>query len=453
VELLNAPLVSGMADAETDAGAAAAAAARLVERDRAVVWHPYAAVGPGASAPLFAVASAAGTRLTLTDGRELIDGMSSWWAAIHGYRHPALDAAAHAQIDTMSHVMFGGLTHEPAVRLAETLAAITPAPLSKVFLCDSGSVAVEVAIKMALQYWQGRREPGRTRLLTVRRGYHGDTSGPMAVCDPDTGMHHLFTGLLARHLFAPAPTCAFDEPCTDAHVAPFAALLAAHAHETAAVILEPVLQGTGAMRAYHPGFLARVRALCDEHGVLLIADEIATGFGRTGELFGCDHAGVSPDIMCVGKALTGGYLTLAATLCTDEVAEGVCASEAGTFMHGPTFMANPLAAAIANANLDLLLGSPWRETVRRIERELAAGLAPAAGLPGVADVRTIGAVGVIETHKPVDMAVIQPLLVGLGVWVRPFGRLVYAMPPYITATADLATLTAAMVEAVAATTD
>lgn len=465
MELLNAPLVSGLDAAGPgaagregagldDAGreARAAAAARLVERDRAVVWHPYAAAGAAASGPLFAVESASGVRLALTDGRELIDGMSSWWAAIHGYRHPVLDAAAHAQIDTMAHVMFGGLTHEPAVRLAETLAAITPAPLAKVFLCDSGSVAVEVAIKMALQYWLGRGRPDRTRLLTVRRGYHGDTSGAMAVCDPDTGMHHLFTGLLSRHLFAPAPTCGFDEPCTDAHVAPFAALLAAHAHETAAVILEPVLQGTGAMRGYSPAFLTRVRELCDEHEVLLIADEIATGFGRTGELFGCDHAGVSPDIMCVGKAMTGGYLTMAATLCTDEVADGVCASEAGAFMHGPTFMANPLAAAIANANLEVLLGSPWRETVRRIETELAAGLAPAAELPGVAEVRTLGAVGVIETREPVDMAVIQPRLVELGVWVRPFGRLVYTMPPFITSSADLATLTGAMVEAVATST-
>jgi adenosylmethionine-8-amino-7-oxononanoate aminotransferase len=448
MDLLSAPLVGG-----SDVGdAAAATAARLVERDRAVVWHPYAAVGAGADAPLFPVASASGVRLTLTDGRELVDGMSSWWAAIHGYRHPVLDAAAHAQIDTMAHVMFGGLTHEPAVRLAETLVAITPEPLTKVFLCDSGSVSVEVAIKMALQYWLGRGRPERGRLLTIRRGYHGDTSGAMAVCDPDTGMHHLFTGLLSRHLFAPAPGCAFGEACPEKDVAPFARLLAAHAHEIAAVILEPVLQGAGAMRAYSPSFLTRVRELCDEHGVLLVADEIATGFGRTGELFGCDHAGISPDIMCVGKALTGGYLTLAATLCTDEVADGVCASEAGAFMHGPTFMANPLATAIANANLDLLLASPWKRTVARIGAELAAGLAPAAELPGVREVRTIGAVGVIETREPVDLSVIQPLLVELGVWVRPFGRLVYTMPPYITGSADLAALTGAMVEAVARTT-
>ncbi len=450
MDLLSEPLMGGR-DGTTSGGAGAGAARRLVERDRAVVWHPYAAVGPDARGPLFPVASAAGVRLTLTDGRELVDGMSSWWAAIHGYRHPVLDAAAHAQIDTMAHVMFGGLTHEPAVALAETLVAITPKPLRRVFLCDSGSVSVEVAIKMALQYQAGRGRPERTRLLTIRRGYHGDTSGAMAVCDPDTGMHHLFAGLLPRHLFAPPPARGFAEPFEDADAEPFAALLAAHAHEVAAVILEPVLQGTGAMRAYAPGWLARVRELCDEHGVLLVADEIATGFGRTGELFGCDHAGISPDIMCVGKALTGGYLTMAATLCTEEVADGVCAPPAGAFMHGPTFMANPLAAAVANANLGLLLSSPWRETVRRIEAELAAGLAPAADLPGVAEVRTLGAVGVIETREPVDMAVIQPLLVDLGVWIRPFGRLVYTMPPFITSTADVATVTSAMVEAVART--
>jgi adenosylmethionine-8-amino-7-oxononanoate aminotransferase len=274
----------------------------------------------------------------------------------------------------------------------------------------------------------------------------------MSLCDPDGGMHHLFSSLLPRHLFAPAPTCGFDEPCTDAHLAPIERLLATHADEVAALFLEPVLQGTGAMRGYAPGWLAGVRALCDQYGVLLVADEIATGFGRTGELFGCDHAGISPDIMCLGKALTGGYLTMAATLCTDEVADGVCASPAGAFMHGPTFMANPLAAAVANASVGLLLDSPWQARVRRLEAELAAGLAPAAALPGVAEVRTLGALGVIETREPVDMAVIQPLLVELGVWVRPFGRLVYAMPPFIMTSSDTAALTAAMVEAVARVT-
>ncbi|SQE00422.1 MULTISPECIES: adenosylmethionine--8-amino-7-oxononanoate transaminase [unclassified Parafrankia] len=425
-------------------------ASDLVTRDRAVVWHPYASVRD--QAPLFAVASAAGVRLTLTDGRELLDGMSSWWAAIHGYRHPVLDQAARDQLDRMSHVMFGGLTHEPAVALAELLVRVTPPGLERVFFCDSGSVAVEVAIKMALQYQAGRGRPGRTRLLTIRRGYHGDTSGAMSVCDPDTGMHHLFTGLLARHLFAPAPAPGFDEPVTDDDLADVERLLAAHEGEIAAVVLEPVVQGAGAMRFYAPGWLARVRELCDRHRVLLVADEIATGFGRTGELFGCDHAGITPDIMCVGKAMTGGYLTMGATLCTAEVADGVCASEAGAFMHGPTFMANPLAAAVSRASVELLLASPWRERVRAVHDALAAGLAPAADLPGVADVRTLGAIGVIETHRPVDMAAIQPLLVELGVWVRPFGRLVYAMPPFVMEPADVATLTAAMVDAVAATT-
>ncbi|WP_438803145.1 adenosylmethionine--8-amino-7-oxononanoate transaminase [Frankia gtarii] len=424
--------------------------ADLVARDRRVVWHPYASAS--ATGPLFAVSSATGVRLTLTDGRELIDGMSSWWAAIHGYRHPVLDEAVRTQLASMSHVMFGGLTHEPAVRLAETLVEITPEPLRRVFLCDSGSVAVEVAIKMAVQYWTGRGRPERTRLLTIRRGYHGDTSGAMSVCDPDAGMHHLFSQLLPRHLFAPAPTCAYDEPCEDADVAEFERLLARHADEVAAVILEPVVQGTGAMRFYAPGWLARVRELCDHHGVLLIADEIAVGFGRSGELFGCDHAGISPDIMCVGKALTGGYLSMAATLCTDEVAAGVSDSPAGAFMHGPTFMGNPLASAVANASVELLLSSPWRARVAEISAGLAVGLAPAAELAGVADVRVLGAIGVIETREPVDMAVIQPLLVELGVWVRPFGRLVYTMPPFITTPADVAALTAAMVEAVARTT-
>ena len=422
----------------------------LVARDRATVWHPYASVR--SELPLFPVASASGVRITLTDGRELIDGMSSWWAAIHGYRHPVLDQAVRDQLDTMAHVMFGGLTHEPAVALAETLVRITPPGLDRVFFCDSGSVSVEVAIKMALQYQAGRGRPGRTRLLTIRRGYHGDTSGAMAVCDPDTGMHHLFTDLLPRQIFAPAPACRFDEPCEDRHVADLARLLEAHSHEVAAVICEPVVQGAGAMRFYSPGWLARARELCDQHGVLLIADEIATGFGRTGELFACDHAGITPDIMCVGKAMTGGYLTMAATLCTEEVADGVCASEAGAFMHGPTFMGNPLAAAVSRASIDLLLSSPWRERVAALEKGLADGLAPAADLPGVAEVRTLGAIGVIETREPVDMAVIQPLLVDLGVWVRPFGRLVYAMPPFVMEPDDVATLTAAMVEAVARTT-
>ncbi|MGF7233629.1 MAG: adenosylmethionine--8-amino-7-oxononanoate transaminase [Frankia sp.] len=419
----------------------------LLADDRAYVWHPYSSVRD--PLPVLPVASAAGNRLTLTDGRELIDGMSSWWAAIHGYAHPVLDEAVRDQLGRMAHVMFGGLTHEPAVTLARNLVEVTPAPLTKVFFSDSGSVAVEVAIKMALQYWQGRGRPGRNRLLTVRRGYHGDTSGAMAVCDPDTGMHHLFAGLLPRQIFAPRPAPGFGEPFTEADIAGVADLLERHSQEIAAVICEPVVQGTGAMNFYAPAWLARLRELCDAHGVLLIADEIATGFGRSGEMFGCDHAGVSPDIMCVGKAMTGGYLSMAATLCTEQVADGICASEAGAFMHGPTFMANPLAAAVAAASIGLLRSRPWRDDVRRIATGLAEGLAPARDLPTVADVRILGAIGVIETRAPVDMRVIQPLLVELGVWVRPFGRLVYTMPPYITGDDDLAVLTAAMVEAVA----
>ncbi len=422
----------------------------LLADDRAFVWHPYSSVRD--PLPVYPVASAAGNRLTLTDGRELIDGMSSWWAAIHGYAHPVLDEAVRDQLGRMAHVMFGGLTHEPAVTLARSLVELTPAPLTKVFFSDSGSVAVEVAIKMALQYWQGRGRPARNRLLTVRRGYHGDTSGAMAVCDPETGMHHLFAGLLPRQIFAPRPTPGFGATFTDADIAGLADLLERHRDELAAVICEPVVQGTGAMNFYAPAWLSRLRELCDAHDVLLIADEIATGFGRSGELFGCDHAGVSPDIMCVGKAMTGGYLSMAATLCTAAVADGICASEAGAFMHGPTFMANPLAAAVAEANIGLLRSGAWRDDVARLARGLAAGLAPARDRPGVADVRVLGAIGVIETHEPVDMRVIQPLLVELGVWVRPFGRLVYAMPPYLTGDDDLAVLTAAMVEAVARTT-
>ena len=353
----------------------------LSARDLTTVWHPYAPMP--AAMPALPVASASGVRLRLEDGRELIDGMSSWWAAIHGYRHPVLDAAVRDQVDRMSHVMFGGLTHGPAVELAELLVEITPAPLQHVFFSDSGSVAVEVAIKMALQYWLGRGQPERHRLLTVRNGYHGDTFGAMAVCDPVTGMHHMFSAVLPQHLFAPAPSPAFGEAYDDTHVAEFARLLSDHAHELAAVILEPIVQGAGGMRFYSPAYLAAVRALCDEHGVLLIADEIATGFGRTGRLFGCEHAGVAPDIMCVGKAMTGGYLSMAATLCTTHVAEHVNRAESGALMHGPTYMGNPLAAAISRASVRLLLSQPWQATVARIEARLHAALAPAADVAQV----------------------------------------------------------------------
>jgi adenosylmethionine-8-amino-7-oxononanoate aminotransferase len=418
----------------------------LVARDRAAVWHPYAPMP--STHPALPVVSAAGTRLRLADGRELVDGMSSWWAAIHGYRHPVLDAAVRDQLDQMAHVMFGGLTHPAAVELAELLVELTPEPLQHVFLCDSGSVAVEVAMKMAVQHWLGRGEPGRHRMLTVRGGYHGDTLHAMSVCDPDTGMHHMFSDTLPAQLFAPVPSPAFGEPFDAAHVADLAALLHAHRDEVAAVILEPVVQGAGGMRFYAPEYLTAVRALCDEVGALLITDEIATGFGRTGRLFGADHADVVPDIMCVGKAMTGGYLSMAAVLCTAPVAAAVNQAEAGALMHGPTYMGNPLAAAVAVASIRLLLSEPWADTVARLEGRLRDGLAPAVGRAGVTDVRVLGAIGVVETDVALPMDALQAVFLEHGVWLRPFGRLVYAMPPYISTDEDLARITAAMVDAV-----
>jgi adenosylmethionine-8-amino-7-oxononanoate aminotransferase len=406
----------------------------LVERDRAVVWHPYAA--PSAS-PLFAVESAEGVRLRLEDGRVLIDGMSSWWSAIHGYRHPRIEAALTSQLARLPHVMFGGLTHEPAVRLCERLAAMSPAGLDRVFLSDSGSVAVEVAIKMALQFWHARGRPERRRLLTIRGGYHGDTFGAMAVCDPVTGMHGLFEGALSSHLFAARPNCRFDEACADSDIEEFDRLLETHGHEIAAVILEPIVQGAGGMWFYSPDYLRRVRRSCDQAGVLLIADEIATGFGRTGRLFACEHASVSPDILCVGKALTGGTLTLAATIASGTVSDTIGEGDPGVFMHGPTFMGNALACAAANASLDLLDEGNWIGQVAAIGDQLVVELEACRALPAVADVRVLGAIGVVELHRPVDMAVVQPAFVEQGVWIRPFGKLVYTMPPYITSPDDV----------------
>lgn len=415
--------------------------------DRAHVWHPYSTlVDPP---PVFPVAGASGTRIRLADGRELLDGMASWWSAIHGYNHPALNEAVRAQLDRMAHVMFGGLTHEGAVALGRLLTSIAPAGLEHVFFADSGSVSVEVAIKMALQYRAARGETGRRRLMTVRGGYHGDTFGAMAVCDPVTGMHGLFSEVLPQHVFAPRPGVRYGADWDPADFEPFRRLAHAHTEEITAVILEPVVQGAGGMWFYHPRYLAEVRALCDELGWLLIADEIATAFGRSGELFGCDHAGVSPDILCVGKALTGGYMTLAATLTTDEVAQTICSGEPGVFMHGPTFMANPLACACANASLELLLAGDWRANVARIAAGLERGLAPCRALAQVADVRVLGAIGVVELHAPVDMHTVPHAFVERGVWVRPFGRLVYVMPPYVVTDDELATLTAAMADVVA----
>jgi adenosylmethionine-8-amino-7-oxononanoate aminotransferase len=374
--------------------------------------------------------------------------MASWWCAIHGYNHPVLNRAAVAQLGDMAHVMFGGLTHAPAVGLIERLVRLTPAPLSHVFLCDSGSVAVEVAMKMALQYQQAAGRPERVRFLTVRSGYHGDTFDAMSVCDPVTGMHHLFGRVLPQQLFAPAPAPPFGAPCTDADIAELTALARGHRHEIAAVILEPIVQGAGGMRFYSADWLARLRTLCDELDLLLIADEIATGFGRSGRLFACEHAGISPDILCLGKALTGGYLTSAATLASADVAATISGGQPGAFMHGPTFMGNPLACAIANASIDLLLAGDWQADIARIAGRLRVGLAPCRGRPGVAEVRVLGAIGVVEMTTPVPMREVQRRFVERGVWVRPFGRLIYLMPPYIISDDELDALCGAVVEVV-----
>jgi adenosylmethionine---8-amino-7-oxononanoate aminotransferase len=413
----------------------------LLAFDREHIWHPYSPMP--ATTPVHPVVSASGVRLTLADGRELVDGMSSWWAAIHGYRHPVLDAAVAAQLGDMAHVMFGGLTHPVAVELARLLVALTPEPLTKVFFADSGSVSVEVAIKMALQYQRSRGHTAKSRLLTVRGGYHGDTFAAMSVCDPVGGMHHVFADLLPPHVFAPLPPAVYEP----SYGAELSRLVETHAGELAAIIVEPVVQGAGGMRFYDPEVLRLLRSLADAHDVLLILDEIATGFGRTGRFFGCEHADVAPDIMCVGKALTGGYLTLAATLCTDRVARGITEGEAGVLMHGPTYMANPLACAVAVASIGLLRSGDWRAEVAAIEKGLVEGLEPARGLPGVRDVRILGAIGVIETTGPVDVAAVQETVMGHGVWLRPFRNLIYTMPPYVTDPADLTRITTAMVAA------
>ena len=427
---------------------------RLLNADARRLWHPYtSATRP---VPCLAVSHGSGVTLSLADGREIIDGMSSWWAAVHGYAVPEIDAAAVAQLGQISHVMFGGLTHQPAVDLAELLVEITPEPLQRVFLCDSGSVSVEVAIKMALQYWRARGVHGRHRLLTVRGGYHGDTFGAMAVCDPVNGMHaEMFGSVLPRHLFAPRPEPRFGDECRDEDMAAFASLLEAHKDEVAAVILEPIVQGAGGMHFYSAQYLRRVRELCDRHGTLLILDCIATGFGRTGELFACEHAGISPDIMCVGKALTGGYLTMGAALATDAVAEGASGGQDAEhpvpLMHGPTFMANPLACSIALASVKLLLQTPWRARVKAIGDQLRAELAPLATSAAVHDVRVLGAIGVVEMVEPVHLPSVQALLVERGVWLRPFGRMLYTMPPFVISSAELRRVTDGMRAVVEAT--
>ncbi|MCQ4079886.1 adenosylmethionine--8-amino-7-oxononanoate transaminase [Streptomyces sp. RB6PN25] len=422
---------------------------RLLALDRQHVWHPYGPM-PGRTAPLL-VESASGVRLRIAkpggDRTELVDGMSSWWSAIHGYNHPVLNEAARGQLERMSHVMFGGLTHEPAVRLAERLVEITPEPLRHVFLADSGSVSVEVAVKMCLQYWRSRGLPGKRRLMTWRGGYHGDTWQPMSVCDPDGGMHHLWSGALPVQVFADAPPAGFDAAPDPAYAAHLRETVARHADELAAVIVEPVVQGAGGMRFHSPGLLRVLREACDEHDVLLVLDEIATGFGRTGALFAAGHAGIAPDVMCVGKALTGGYLTMAAALCTTRVAEGISRGEVPVLAHGPTFMGNPLASAVALASIDLLLGQEWQLEVKRVEAGLREGLAPATGIAGVRDVRVLGAIGVVQLDHEVDMAAATRAAVRAGVWLRPFRDLVYTMPPYVTGDDDVARICRAVLAA------
>ncbi len=412
----------------------------LLHFDKTAIWHPYTSMTN--PLPTFLVDSAQGVEIRLKDGNTLIDGMSSWWAVIHGYNHDELNQAITTQLSKMSHVMFGGLTHEPAINLCRTLIEITPQGLDKVFLADSGSVAVEVAMKMALQYWQAKGESTKTKtqFLTLRNGYHGDTFAAMSVCDPVTGMHQLFEKMLAKQLFVSAPSAAYDEAIAPQELDTLEKLLHDNHQNIAAFILEPIVQGAGGMRIYSPHYLKAYRALATKYNVLLIADEIATGFGRTGKLFACEHAAISPDILCLGKALTGGYITLAATLTTTAIAETISNGEASCFMHGPTFMGNPLACAVANASLALLAKGEWQQQVKHIEQQFKQALLPLKQHVRVQNTRTLGAIGVVETKQTVNMAVIQQRFVELGVWIRPFGKLIYLMPPYIIKENELAQL-------------
>lgn len=406
--------------------------------DRQHIWHPYTSLKN--PLPVYPVTHASGVTLYLEDGRSLIDGTSSWWSAVHGYNHPQLNAAVTAQLSKMSHVMFGGITHQPAVDLAKTLLSLVPVSLTKVFFADSGSIAVEVALKMALQFWLSQGNTNKTKILSLAKAYHGDTFAAMAVCDPDDGMHSLFRSQLTPQLFSPAPQSRFDGEWLSEDETALRLMFAQHHQDIAAMIVEPILQGAGGMRMYHPRYLKLCRELCHEFNVLLICDEIATGFGRTGKLFACEHGAIAPDILCVGKALSGGYITLAATLCSDKVANGI----GGALMHGPTYMANPLACSVANASLQIIASGKWQTQVSVIEQQLRSELQPAKSLPQVADVRVLGAVAVLEMTDTVDVALCQRLFVELGVWIRPFGRLLYLMPPFIIKPAELRQLTSAM---------
>lgn len=413
-----------------------------LEIDRDHIWHPYSALGK--QQEIFHVDSAEGCTLTLKDGRTLIDGMASWWSVIHGYNHPVLNTALKQQIDKMSHVMFGGLTHDPAIELADLLVSITPEDLQAVFFADSGSVSVEVAMKMAIQYWTSQGNMSKQKFIALERGYHGDTFAAMSVCDPVNGMHSLFSDAIMKQHFVAAPRTPFGEICSDEDIAPLREMLKQVHQETAAIILEPVVQGAGGMRFYSADYLKQARQLADEFNVLLIFDEIATGFGRTGKLFAAEHAQVTPDILCLGKALTGGYMTLAATLATDKISQCISQGNPGVFMHGPTFMANPLACSVALASVKLLLDSPWQQRVKHLEAMLQSKLSKCQNLETVADVRVMGAIGVVELNEPVNMATIQPKFVEAGVWVRPFGKLVYVMPPYVMTDPELEKLCSAI---------